>query len=196
MNGNSFDATVWDRLKAGDEAAFRRLFEHYYVPLCLYSVQITESPEDSEDIVQEFFLHFWEKEFYRHVDSNLKSYLFNSIRNLSVNYLKKHRTYVFEELEERSCFLPDECAEDDVRESHRHLHEAFRRLSPQEARALRSVVLEGKSYKEVAAEMGVSVNTVKTYLARGMKFLRTQLVFTFALLYLLKIFLSHCHPFL
>ena len=94
MKDSGFDAMMFGRLKAGDEAAFKCLFEHYYVPLCLYSVQITESPEDSEDIVQDFFVRFWEKGFYRTVDTNLKSYLFNAVRNLSFNYLKKQRTYL------------------------------------------------------------------------------------------------------
>lgn len=196
MKDSGFDAMMFGRLKAGDEAAFKCLFEHYYVPLCLYSVQITESPEDSEDIVQDFFVRFWEKGFYRTVDTNLKSYLFNAVRNLSFNYLKKQRTYLFEELEERSLSLPEECTEDDVREHHRHLHEAFRRLSPQEVRVLRGIVFEGKTYKKVAQEMGISVNTVKTYLARALKFLRMQLLLGIIFICFLRIFFSLCHPFL
>lgn len=196
MKDFEFDAMMFGRLKAGDEAAFKRLFECYYVPLCLYSVQITESPEDSEDIVQDFFVRFWEKGFYRTVDTNLKSYLFNAVRNLSFNYLKKHRSCLFEDLEERSLSLPEECTEDEVCEHHRHLQEAFHRLSPQEIRVLRGVVFEEKTYKEVAREMGISVNTVKTHLARALKFLRMQLLLALFLLLFLKIFLSGCHPFL
>lgn len=189
MNKDYLDKVDLAKLKSGDEDAFQSLFQSYYVPLCLYSVQITESIEDSEDLVQDFFLRFWEKGFYREVDSNLKSYLFNAVRNLSLNYLKKHRTYVFEELEERVYLQEEDCTEEDVKESYHHLHAAFQRLSPQEAKVLRCIVLQGKTYKEVAQEMSVSVNTVKTYLARGIRFLRIQLLILSFFIYFLKYFL-------
>lgn len=189
MNKMFHNDIDWEKLRSGDEEAFQRLFHCYYVPLCLYSVQITESIEDSEDLVQDFFLRFWEKKFYRDVDTDLKAYLFNSVRNLSLNYVKKHRTYVFEELEEHACMSEDDCTEEEIANSYRHLHAAFQQLSPQEARVLRSIVLQGKSYKEVAEEMGISVNTVKTHLARGMRFLRTQLLIISVFIYFLKFFL-------
>lgn len=188
MNDNLHSKVDWKQLKTGDEAAFKSLFKDYYVPLCLYSVQITESLDDSEDIVQDFFLRFWEKEFYKDVDSNLKSYLFTSIRNLSLNYLKKHRNYLFEELEEITYLSEDECSESELCDMYHHLHEAFYRLSSQEARALRSVIFEGKTYKEVALDMGISVNTVKTYLSRAMRYLRNQLLFLMFILYFIKFF--------
>ena len=36
-------------------------------------------------------------------------------------------------------------------------------------------VVEGKKYKEVAEELGISLNTVKTHLARALRFLRNEL---------------------
>ena len=38
------------------EEAFRLLYDTYYLPLCLYSVQFTGSTETSEDIVQNLLL--------------------------------------------------------------------------------------------------------------------------------------------
>ena len=44
-----------------EEMAFRRLFDRYYMSLCIYSVQLTDSFELSEDLVQDVLLRFWEK---------------------------------------------------------------------------------------------------------------------------------------
>ena len=46
-------------------------------------------------------------------------------------------------------------------------------LSPQEYRILMEVVVHNKKYKEVAAELGISVNTVKTHLSHALKYLRS-----------------------
>lgn len=38
--------------------AFRLLFDAYHMKLCIYAVQLTDSFEMAEDIVQDFFIYF------------------------------------------------------------------------------------------------------------------------------------------
>lgn len=60
------------------EEAFRLLYDTYYLPLCLYSVQFTGSTETSEDIVQNLFVSFWDKNSHTAISSNLHAWLFNA----------------------------------------------------------------------------------------------------------------------
>ena len=46
--------------------------------------------------------------------------------------------------------------------------------------------VEGQTYKDVADEMGISVNSVKTHISRGLKFLRNELKEEMVMLFLLK----------
>ncbi len=46
--------------------------------------------------------------------------------------------------------------------------------------------VEGQTYKDVAEEMGISVNSVKTHISRGLKFLRNELKEEMVMLFLLK----------
>lgn len=174
------DNEILHRLRSGDESALRLLFDRYYMPLCIHSMQLTDSLDVSEDLVQDLFVSFWEKKIYLTIEINLRTYLFNAVRNLSINYMRKERPYALCELEE-SLHLIDEEAEFtelELRERHRRLHEALKELSPQEYRVLHAVVFENKKYKEAAEELGLSVNTVKTYLARAFRLLRSKTLLT------------------
>lgn len=175
------DDAILKRLRAGDESALKSLFDSYYMPLCIYSVQLTDSLQIAEDLVQELFISFWERRAYLIVDINLKAYLFNAIRNLSLNYLKKERPYILDDIE-NYLFLADEeeeYTEAEINERRQKLHNALKELSPQEYKVLCAVVFENKRYKEVAEELKISVNSVKTYLSRAFSFLRSKsLLFT------------------
>ena len=48
----------------------------------------------------------------------------------------------------------------------------LKKLPEQEYNVLVKIVLEDKKYKEVAEELHISVNTVKTHLSRALKMLR------------------------
>jgi len=171
-----FDKVILKRLREGDESALKSLFDCYYMPLCVYSVQMTDSLEVAEDLVQELFIAFWEKRVYQIVDINLHAYLFNAVRNVSLNYLKKERPYAFYDIED-SLFLTDEeevYTEAEMNERKQKLYDALKELSPQEYKVLYAVVFENKRYKEVAEELEISMNSVKTYLSRAFRFLRSK----------------------
>lgn len=103
----------------------------------------------------------------------MKQYLFNSIRNASIDYLRKHQSFVFTEIEEHA-YIMDVNPDDEVPEEQlARLRHYLQQLSPQEYRILMEVVVHNKKYKEVAAELGISVNTVKTHLSHALKYLRS-----------------------
>ena len=53
---NEVDERILALFAENKEKAFRLLYDTYYLPLCLYSVQFTGSAETSEDIVQNLFV--------------------------------------------------------------------------------------------------------------------------------------------
>ena len=91
------DNRLLERLKVGDETALKEIFDIYYMPLCIYSVQFTEQELESEDIVQDLFIRIWEKRLYQNI-TQLGMYLFFAVRNQSLAYARKHGLY--EDVEE------------------------------------------------------------------------------------------------
>jgi RNA polymerase sigma-70 factor (ECF subfamily) len=169
------DNDILEKFETSRESGLKLLFAAYYVPLCLYSVQITDSFEQSEDIVQELFIVFWEKKLYRSIKTNLRNYLFSSVRNSSYAYLQKNNFVPIQEVEEAAYFRTEEMYDpDEVDEKKEKLYEALRQLSDREYKVVDAIIIQRKKYKEVAQEMGISVNTVKTYLSRALKQLRNN----------------------
>jgi len=142
---------------------------------------LTRSHEDAEDIVQEAFLRaFAAFESFRGEDAkpqNAKAWLLTIVRNTSMTLLKRNRnagaTIGFEEaLQEPIERSPDpeeglliSCDREQVRQALEQLPSDFR-----EALVLRE--MEGLSYKEIAAAIGVPLGTVMSRLSRGREWLR------------------------
>ena len=183
MHQTELDSTILEQLKSGDENALKSLFDTYYSALCLYSVQITESLHQSEDIVQELFINFWEKKLYNNIENGLRIYLFYAVRNQSVAYARKNNKYLdIQDLEEQIYSpIDDSYDEEDLKYKYEKLHQSLKQLSAQEYKVLTEIVLNGKKYKEVAADLNISVNTVKTHLGRALKILRKDNTYIFFL---------------
>lgn len=137
---------------------------------------LTRSHEDAEDIVQEAFLRaFSAFESFR--GENAKPWLLTIVRNTSMTWLRRNRSsaaaVAFEEgLADPIERSPDpeeglliSCDREQVRQALEQLPLEFR-----EAVILRE--MEGLSYKEISATIGVPIGTVMSRLSRGRDWLR------------------------
>jgi len=168
-------ATLLQSLKEGKGEAFKDIFYAFYKRLCVYSVQFTESLQQSEDIVQELFINIWERKLYLSI-TNLRVYLFTAVRNRSAAAARRNvRSVSFDEIGEHDedVEYSDFTDEELLLKRHR-LQVSLAKLPPKEYEVLTAIILNSKHYKEVADEMGISVNTVKTHLSRALKTLRRQ----------------------
>lgn len=169
------DKLILDLFASDPKAAFRLLFDTYHMPLCIYAFQLSDSFTLAEDIVQEFLIYFWEKKSYNNISTNLRSYLYLSIRNATYLHLKKNKLISIEELSDNEFNITDEFYdEDELHQLEKELMQQLEKLPPQELAAVKAVVLENRKYKEAALELNISVNTLKTHLSRAFKELRKQ----------------------
>ena len=149
------------------------LFQRYYKPLVLFSGSILDDCSFPEDIVQEMFYQFIKNRVYRQLTPEaLSTYLFRSVENACLNKIRDQKEFAQAEL------LKYDAIEEEAATISVELVEAIRqeieKLPPKTQMVVKSIVIEGKRYKETAEELGVSVNTVKTLLSGGLKQLRQQ----------------------
>ncbi|MBN2261918.1 MAG: RNA polymerase sigma-70 factor, partial [Prolixibacteraceae bacterium] len=82
------DKHILAGLQAGNEQVFESFFRNYYERLCNYANTILNDMDEAEEIVQNAFLAMWEKRESIDVHTSLKSYLYRSVYNSSLNHVK------------------------------------------------------------------------------------------------------------
>ena len=76
-------------LKAGDEAAFSYLYDHYSGSLYSIILQLVKIPETANDVLQEVFINIWRKmDSYDPLKGRLFTWMLNISRNASIDMLR------------------------------------------------------------------------------------------------------------
>ena len=155
------------------------MFSEFYAPLCLFANRYIQDHEISKDIVQDVFVKLWERDTPIANGVTVKSFLYVTVRNACLNYLRQ-KAVEEKRIEEYSNSNFESLFEQSMLEEevHHKLYKAVNQLSP---RAKESILLTIKGYsnKEIAEEMKISVNSVKTLKQRSYRALKGELLTIF-----------------
>lgn len=172
------EQTYLAKIREGDRAAFEKVFYSYYEDLCRYAFSILKKDDASEDLVQQVFVNFWEKREQTIISGSLKSYLFRSVHNQSLNLIKhekvkanyiqysqfyetKYHSEVEEGLEGKELALEIETVIESLPNQCRKIFIMNR--------------MESLKYSEIADELGLSIKTVENQIGKALKILRSSL---------------------
>ncbi|RNL85396.1 RNA polymerase sigma-70 factor [Sinomicrobium pectinilyticum] len=182
----SRDLTILEKLKNGNPSGYKELFDLYYEPLTSYALKYCDSFSVAEDIVQELFIKIWDKKLYLEFEAPIGPYLFMAVRNNALLAVKRNSRYYFEEIEDEvNTLMEEEQSSREVSEQEKEkLYKEIEALPEKGREVFKAIVLQNMKYKEVAEQMGISINTVKTHYSRALKQLR-QLLAIMVLLLLL-----------
>lgn len=157
--------------------ALKEFIRKHYASLYAVAFRITGAKDVAEDIAQEVIIDFWKNPNTEAIDS-VDDFLFIAVRNKTLNYLRKEkrRNYRHQKLcEEKTEENRDEVLNKLIEEEFNHIVlEAVGKL-PEQSRKIMRFVLEGLNNKEIADELQLSVNTVKTLKYRAMRRMRIYL---------------------
>src|SRR6218665_2195164 len=87
MKSFAEDIELLQRLSAGDSQSLNELFSKYWKDLYSHALKITRDEHAADEIVQELFVRLWTKRSKLCI-KDLSHYLFMSVRNGSVDYLR------------------------------------------------------------------------------------------------------------
>jgi len=171
------------QLGAGDEEAFKHLFDTYFDRLYRYAFRYLQSADDSADVVHDVFLQIWRQRRRIGLERDLRSYLYATARNHALDGLK-HRRVEQRFRERRAAALaagesvgsaPDPESELEARELAAAIQKAIDSL-PRRQREVLQLRWQGPlSYDEVANLLGISPKTVGVHLSRAFEHLRRSL---------------------
>ncbi|WP_091867655.1 RNA polymerase sigma factor [Pricia antarctica] len=79
------------QLKNGNEKAYAYLVDTFYHRLCVYANSLVKDKDRAEDIVQNVFVHTWERRNTLKTDFTIKSFLYRSVHNEFVDQYRKRK---------------------------------------------------------------------------------------------------------
>lgn len=164
-------------MAAGDEAAFRILFDTYYDQLYAISLLYTKSLDIAEDLVQDIFVKIWVKREKLKGVHDLENYLFVLSRNTIFDWLKGRVLTTEHYPELAGYFQEDRTPYDQVtfKELERTLDNVIEALPPQLQTVFKLSRLQGLSHDEIALKTGLSKQTIKKYIVRALLIVRKLL---------------------
>jgi RNA polymerase sigma-70 factor (ECF subfamily) len=165
-----------------DLQAMKLLYEKYYAYLCTVAEHIVKDAHEAEEIVSDVFLKLWKLRNDLVFSVSIKAYLNKAVRNTSLNYIEKSKAR-----KHKTDFLSDGNIELLAWDSDYPLGQFYEQelkdLIESSIKALpdgcREVFLLSRNtemtYADIASELGISVNTVKTQMKIALSKLRNKL---------------------
>ncbi|MCQ0111897.1 RNA polymerase sigma factor [Zhouia amylolytica] len=151
---------IVSEISNGNYLAFKSLFDNFFTSLCLFSSQIVKSNVAAQDIAQEALIAYWKRKSDFEELIKVKAFLYITTKNLSLNYLKKNKKVAPVEVH---TLANDKTIQELIikEEVYASLREEIDRLPPRTRKVLQ-LALQGMKNPEIALQLNVSVNTVKT----------------------------------
>lgn len=164
------DRELISRVAAGDEAAFRQLYERYGDRVFRYALTLVRNLHLAEEVVQETMVAIWRGAGSFKGGSRVSTWIFGIARNQAHALLR--REVRGERVPEESLTLPDP-AEAVERED--RVLSALAKLPPDQREVVVLAFYEGLSYREIARLLGVLEGTVKSRMHFAKRKLREAL---------------------
>lgn len=158
-----------------NQGTFEAIFKEYFKPLSHYSLKMVNDMDSAKEIAHSVFVTLWEKREEISLDISIRSYLFTAVHNKSLNFLRDRAKFYkgdFSEIE-----LMDEQIEDKVveAETESKIMDAINSLPPRCSEVFKLSRFEGKKYREIAIELGISIKTVEIQMSKALKILKFEL---------------------
>ncbi len=167
-----------EALQSADEKGFEKIYNAYWPKLFSVVYNHVRTKEVAQEIVQEVFVSLWVNKHKLQIDTSLKGYLFQAVRNKIYDYLDrqsvraKYEGFVVSQKSDPSNFTEQQVAYTDL---HNLLHEEIKKLPETTQQVFQLSRFQGSSAPEIAEQMQVSVKTVEYHLTKALKHLRLRL---------------------
>lgn len=161
-----------------DAEVFEQVFKENFKRLVAYAFTFLREESQAEEIVQQVFYKLWLKKDSIRIRQSLRAYLYQSVYNESMNYLKHqkvknaHREYMSKTHTEADHGAPQQIA---AKELQARISAALERLPRQCRTVFQLSRFEELKYREIAETLNLSVKTVENHMGKALKVLRHEL---------------------
>lgn len=177
----SLDDHIVDRLLARDEGALREVISAYGGAVYGMARRVVAEPTLAQEVAQDVFVALWRRPgAFDPQRGSLRAFLMGVARNKAVDLVRREEAHKrarealisdFETGQESD----DETVIEGVADA-QDIRHSLQRLSTEQREAIVLAYFGGRTYREVALELGIPEGTAKTRLRDGMRKLRDLLV--------------------
>ncbi|OIH94286.1 RNA polymerase sigma factor [Curtobacterium sp. MCBA15_001] len=165
MTPDDDDAALVRRMALDDRGALATAFDRFAPTLTRYAWALAGSRQDVEELVQDTLLTLWQKAGTIDLPTGaLLPWLLVVCRNHARNQARRIQKNAGDELPAELAAPTDA---DDARERLRWVRDAIAALPPTDRRICELCLLDGHSYAEAAAMLGLSVGAVTQRVSRS-----------------------------
>ncbi len=179
------DNHIVEKIRFRDEDAFKYIFTSYYKPLCYYAKEFVKDGDIAEEIVSGIIYKLWENADRIIISTSLRAYLFKSVNNSCLNYIKhqkvegKYKDYLRHHLTEFNLTQPLSTNYPVANLVCQELEDKINSTLESLPKQCREVFLlsrfEEMQYDQIAEKLKISNNTVKTQIKRALEKFRKNL---------------------
>lgn len=172
------DHIILNKLQSGDIKGLNTLFDKYFPMLMRKAYSLTGDREVSEELTQDIFVYLWKSRETLDIQSNLKSYLFQSIRNRCYTHHRKELKKKGLQVQDESAFMHVQApttADMETADLQLLIESAISKL-PEKTRTVFLMSREEElGYKEIASHLDISIKTVEYHMGNALKMIKTYL---------------------
>ncbi|WP_185968844.1 RNA polymerase sigma-70 factor [Carboxylicivirga sp. M1479] len=189
MKSGEINTTIVKFLDGNDIASYRVIYQHYFKGLCLFAYEYLRDTSAAEDLVQDVFVHIWEKDLQIREPEKLPAYMYSMVRTRCLNQIRGNKVrqqYVHHEKDK-------DYWEDDVQhaiikaEVFKELSESLEQLPEKTREIFELSYLTQLREKEIADRLGITVDMVKAHKKKARGILRNELKHLMSLIIILNI---------
>lgn len=168
----------------GNRKVFEQVFKEYF-PLLIYEARgYIYSYDLADEIVCDVFTRIWVNREKLEIKTSLRDYLIKAVHNTSIDYYRqlKRKETLFSDSDkaEQAKYTLKDLNQSPLdymltKELEEKINHAIAALPPQYRRTFILSRFKGLSYENIAREMNLSVNTVKTNIKNALSILRNEL---------------------
>lgn len=178
------DKLIFKLLQNKNEEVFQILYKDYFEELARFAMHYVGDRQKAEDLVQDFFCHFWDNIETLSITVTLKSYLYTSIKNRCLNYLRDLKVrdrYNLMYIESFWINIQEEDFDDNY--IIKEVLKAIENLPPKLSSIFILKYLEKKKISEISQLKNLNENTIKKRLIKARRMLKEKLSHLISLLF-------------
>jgi RNA polymerase sigma-70 factor (ECF subfamily) len=167
---------LYREMQEGKEYAFDFFFSFYYPGLCVYAQKMFSiNEDDSRNLVQDVFLKFWNDRKNLNVISSVRAYLFTSVKNKCLDFLKQNKrkpeTFNVADIHNLTENYTDTFV---LSELETLLDKALEKLPGRCRDIFELSRFEGLKNREIAGNLNLSEKTVENQMTKALRILKSE----------------------